>query len=228
MAKLGFTVTAAQFEALGAEVKEFYVPTQDGNYELEGVGSIQRALEAEKSKNTTKAAMATELEELRKFKADQDAAKESEETDQQRKAGQFAELETKLRNKITEVETAAANEKQQILSNLKREQLTNLLVKNGVLPDRADLALGDIDGLFDLESGESGFALKLKTGIGDPKEIDAAVGSLKEKRGFLFAANGASGSGASGSQGQGGAAPDTSGTPAQRLANFYEAGGATK
>jgi hypothetical protein len=44
----------------------------------------------------------------------------------------------------------------------------------------------------------------LKGGIGDPKEIDAEFDGLKTKASFLFAANGASGSGANGSQINGG------------------------
>ena len=204
MAKLEITVSAERFGELPEELKTYYTQNQDGAFELEGVGSIQRALEAEKAKKATKPELLDEIEKLRQFKADHEAKLNEADEEQKRKAGDFEALEKKLRDRIAEVETSAQAEKSGMLNNLKTERLKNLLVEKGVLPDRAEYALTTLNDRFELQNSETGFSLKIKDGIGDPKEIDAAIDGLKAKAGFLFAATGTSGSGASGSNGNGG------------------------
>ena len=118
---------------------------------------------------------------------------------------------------------AATAKEQSLLANLKRERLQNFLVEKGVLADRAAYALVDIGEQIELASDDSGFSLRLKGGIGDAKELEAAVEGLKAKSPFLFAADGASGSGASGSDNSVGNTADLSGMDAKaKLASFYE------
>ena len=94
-------------------------------------------------------------------------------------------------------------ERERLLTNLKRERLQNYLVEKGVLADRAAYAFVDIGEQIELASDDSGFSLKLKGGIGDAKELETVIESLKAKSPFLFSADGASGSGASGSNSNG-------------------------
>lgn len=117
--------------------------------------------------------------------------------------------------------TAASSEKEQLLSNLKRERLTNFLVEKGVLPDRAKFALTEIGDGVELESNENGFTLKKSGGIGDVKEMDALVEGLKQNSAFLFKAETASGSGASGSNSSGGGSGQNL-YGQDRMANAYE------
>ena len=71
------------------------------------------------------------------------------------------------------------------------------------MADRAKYALADIADQVELVSGEQGFTLKVKNGIGDAKEFDTLIEGLKQTSPFFFAANGGTGSGASGSSGNG-------------------------
>ncbi len=103
-------------------------------------------------------------------------------------------------------------DKTTILQNLKSERVKTLCAERGILPERVRSAIaeGDLDNIFELESGESGFSLKKKGGIGDAADIDAIFTELKTKAPWTFAADNASGSGASGSG-------NTGGTTAKRL-----------
>lgn len=140
---------------------------------------------------------------------DVDAAKAAlakvDETEEERlkAAGEFKTLEEKLRAKIVEVETDRDTRINSILGTLKQERLKSFLVENGIIPDRAKYALGDVAEQFDLINEDSSFNLRLKNGIGGADEMATVVNGLKEKSPFLFAADGASGSGASGSDGTG-------------------------
>jgi hypothetical protein len=84
------------------------------------------------------------------------------------------------------------------MNNFKTERLKNELTARGVLADRAKYALADVADRVELISGETGFQLKVKDGLGDPKELDALINGMKESSPFFFTANGSAGSGASG------------------------------
>jgi hypothetical protein len=213
-------LSRAEHEALDESLKTLYVPNGDGfkldaDYEdVEGLKRSKAEILAEKKR------IEEEAEELRKFKAEI-AAKEAEaETEKLKRGGDFEELEKKLRariaeveaerdSKIAEIEKGRDTKIGEIMGNLKNERLKNLLIEKGVLPDRTNYALSEMASKFDLESGEGGFTLKLKDGIGDAKEIDTAIEGLRSKSAFLFADKSASGSGASGSGNNGGAMPKT-------------------
>lgn len=140
--------------------------------------------------------------------------------------GEFEQLKKKLEERHANELAAATAERDRLIGNLKRERLQNLLVEKGVLPDRAAYALVDINDQIELASDDSGFSLKLKGGIGDAKELDSVVESLKAKSPFLFSANGASGSGASGSERSGGSMNGNLAElpPTERLAQLFTAG----
>lgn len=232
MAKLDITLSKEQHAALDESLKGFYVATQDGGFELEGIGSIQRALADEKAKKATKPELVQELEELKKFKSDHEA-------DQQKAAQADLEAKGKYDEAIAAKEKAwnerlEAKERDQakLLENLKRESLKNFLTdpKIGVLPDRvkAVIAEGDLDNILDFEFGDSGPTFKKKGGIGDEPELAAIFADLKEKAAWGFAASSASGSGASGSNGDGGgsSAQKWAGLPrSEKVAAIRAAGG---
>jgi hypothetical protein len=208
-------ISKAEFETLPDSLKpKFKAEGEDYLLQEEDVDGLKKS-KAEILEEKKK--IQAERDELAKFKAEHEATLEEQETAKQKEAGQFAELEKKLREKITEVEDDRDAKIGQIMSNLKTERLKNLVVEKGVLPDRAEYALTTLADQFDLESEEQGFKLKLKTGIGDPKEIDGAIEALKAKADFLFKPNGASGSGASSSQAQVGGLDLNSMSPEQML-----------
>jgi len=199
MAKLDIALTKEQHDALDDSLKTYYVATQDGGYELDGVGSIQRALEAEKAKRTTKPELVAEIEELRKFKADQEAATSKAAEADLEKKGQYEALLAAKEKAWGERLEAVAKEKDSLLISTHRERLTNELIKRGALPDRAGYLVGELEGATELVTGENGFTLKKKGGIGDADEFDAMIEATKQKTPFFFAADNASGSGANGS-----------------------------
>ncbi len=225
MAKLDITIAKEAYDALSDELKTFYVATQDSKgYELEGVGSIQRALTEEKAKKTTKPELLTELEELKKFKEEHEAKAADAESEKRIAEGKYKEdLEAKEKAWKDRLD-AIAGEKDGLFADVKRERLTNELVKRGVLPDRAAYLVGEIDAETELVKGDDGkYTLKKKGGIGDAAEFDSMIAATKEKTPFFFAANGASGSGASGSEGGSGGGVDLSQmTPEQKIAQQYE------
>ena len=196
------TITKEQFDTLPdflktnfkAEGDSYIFQTED----VEGLKKSKADILAEKKR------IQDEADAMKKRLAEIDANKSAEEEELMKKAGAFAELEKKLRDKLTETETKAAEREQGLLNNFKTERLKNELTTRGVLADRAKYALADIADKIDLVSDENGFSLKVKNGIGDAKEFDALIDGMKQSSPFFFAANNASGSGASGSQGNGG------------------------
>jgi hypothetical protein len=205
MAKLEITIAKDAYEALSDELKTFYVATQDGKgYELEGVGSIKRALDDEKAKRTTKPELLTELEQLRAEKAEREANADKEAQEMLVKQGEFEKAQAARDAEWQKRLDAAEAEKGSLFTDVKRERLTNELVKRGVLADRAAYLVGEMDADTELVKGDDGkYTLKKKGGIGDATEFDSLIAETKEKKPFFFAADGASGSGASGSDGTG-------------------------
>ena len=220
-AKMGLKITKEDFDKLPESVKAKFTADGDGyslqEEDVEGLKRSKAEILAEKKRIQDEAdAMKKRLDEI-------DASKSADEEEKLKAAGAFKELEDKLRAKLTETETKAAEREAGLLSNFKNERLTNELIKRGVLADRAKYALADIADQVDLVSDDSGFSLKVKNGIGDAKEFDTLIESVKTSSPFFFAANGASGSGASGSDGNGGGGIDPSKmTPEQKIASAYE------
>lgn len=228
MAKLEFKLSKEQHEALDESLKQFYVATQDGGFELEGVGSIQRALEAEKAAKTKAIADAVEKAkadvlkpyeglDVEAAKAAIDAAKQAEE-DKHKKAGDFDSLKKQLEDRHTlELEKketekkALADEKDKILSNLKLEKLANVLTEKGVLPERVEFLRDKLEKEMELVLDDQGFSLKKIGGVGDTKEFETMIEDLRSspKTDYFFKSTNASGSGASGSQNNGGGQSQT-------------------
>jgi SMC interacting uncharacterized protein involved in chromosome segregation len=202
------TISKAEFDALPDSLKTKFEAAGGDSYamieeDVEGLKKSKAQILQEKKDLQSK------LDELSKFKSEMEQKKSAEEEAQMKKAGEFAELEKKLRAKITELEESHTNEKTTLLNSFKTERLKNELTAKGVLPDRAKYALADIAGQVDLVPGEEGFSLKVKNGIGDAKEFDALIDGLKQSSPFFFASNAASGGGASGSQGNNGTGSTT-------------------
>ncbi len=208
-------ITKAEFDTLPESLKAKFEADGDGyslvEADVEGLKKSKAEILEEKKR------IQAERDELAQFKSEHEASLEEQETAKQKEAGQFAELEKKLRDKITETESAAAERESSFLASLKRERLQNFWVEKGVLADRADLAVTTTESQFDLVNEDGKFNLKLKDGIGDAGELDKAAETLKTSRAYLFAPNGASGSGASGSQSNAGGIDLNSMSPEQML-----------
>lgn len=222
------TITKAEFDALPESLKGKF--TADGDNwslveeDVEGLKKSKAEILAEKK------AMAEKLAALEKFKSEFEASKSADEEAKQREAGQFAELEKKLRDRITELETTHQTERDKLMTTIKRERLMNELTANGVIADRARYALADIENRIDLEATENGFALKVKDGIGDANDFNKLLDGMKAQSPFFFKADMAAGSGASGNGGGGNVAKtwtraqwDKAGT-AERVAFSSEGG----
>lgn len=201
MAKLKASLSASDFSALDETLKTFYVQSGD-NYVLdaEGVEDVEGLKKSKAQILQEKKDLQAKLDEMNKFKSEYEASKTAEEEKRMKEAGEFAELEKKLRAKITETEEAYKQKEASLLNSFKTERLKNELTAKGVLADRAKYALADISEQVELVPGEQGFSLKVKNGIGDAKEFDALIDGLKQSSPFFFAANNATGSGASGSE----------------------------
>ena len=200
-------ITKAEFETLPDALKAKFAADGDdfvlNEEDVEGLKKSKAEILAEKK------AIQDEAAELRKFKAEYEA--------NQAKAKQ-ADLEAKgeYEKALKEKEKAwedrfksEQSERSTLLSDIKRERLTNELVKRGVLPDRASYLVSELDGIVDLVKGDNGYQLQKKGGIGDAAEFESVIAAAKEKTPFFFAANGASGSGASGSGNNGGSSAKT-------------------
>jgi hypothetical protein len=195
-------ITKETYDALPAEAQSHFIQTENGyDTPKEDVEALKKS-KAEILEEKKKAI--AELNELKKFKSEIEARSNADEEEKLKAAGEFKQLEEKLRAKITEIETARDAEKSQLLNNFKTEKLKNELTARGVLPDRAKYALSDVAEQVDLVSGDDGFSWKVKNGIGDAKEFDALIEGLKSNSPFFFAANSATGSGATGSNGASG------------------------
>ena len=189
-------ITKAEFDVLPESLKAEFAAVGD-EYELskpdiDGLKQSKDAILKEKKE------LQARLAELEKFKSDIDQRKSADEDEKLRAAGEFAKIEDRYKAKIAELETGFSAKESQLLNNFKTERLKNELTARGVLADRARYALADVADKVDLISGETGFQLKVKDGLGDPKEFDALIESLKTQSPFFFTATGAAGSGASG------------------------------
>lgn len=202
-------ITKAEFETLPESLKAKFKADGD-SYELieEDVDGLKKSkAEILEEKKRIQA----ERDELAKFKAEREAeAAKAAEQDLEKK-GKYEEAiaaKEKAWNERFEAEKA---EKESLFADIKRERLTNELVKRGALADRAGYLVGELDAELELAKDEAGkFTLKKKGGIGDAAEFDSVIEAAKVKSPFFFAANGASGSGASGSgSGGGGGAAKT-------------------
>ena len=205
MAKLDITLSKEAFDKLGEELKGFYVPTEDQKgYELEGIGSIQRALAKEKAAKTPTPELLSEVEQLRKFKTDQGAAAAKAAEKDLEAQGKYEEaLAIKEKAWQERIDKEAAD-KAQLLTRLHNEAAKSELIKRGGIPERVDYLAAEIVSQTEFELGEAGAVLRKKGGIGDAAELEAMFGEAKNAKPFFFAADGASGSGASGSDGTGG------------------------
>jgi len=222
MAKLEIYLTAEKFGELEEGLKQFYALNQEGKYELEGIGSIERALEAERVKKTTKPELVAELEELKKFKADHEVSQQKAAQADLEAKGKYEEAIAAKEKAWNERFETEKTEKDSLFADIKRERLTNELIKRGVLPDRAAYLVGELEPEMELAKNEGGkYDLKKKGGIGDAAEFDSVIEAAKQKTPFFFAANGASGSGASGSNGNGGGVDTSAMTPEQKLEMHY-------
>ena len=134
-----------------------------------------------------------------KARAAMDALAKAEE-EKLSKRGEYEKLLAQKQQAYEERVAAAQSERDQILANLKREKLANVLAENGVLPDRAKYLVKEIEDQIELVTGETGFSLTKKGGIGDAAEFAAMIQNIRLQSPFFFAANTPSGSGAPGSQ----------------------------
>lgn len=210
---LKIKIGKADHEALDDSLKTLYVADGD-NFKLDADYEDVTGL---KSKNAELLSDAKKFkEELKKFEGiDPEAARQAVEA-----ARQAAEDKLKTENnweglrkqleerhqaeleKLTAQITAIKSEQEADRQLLKRERLSNVLTEKGVLPDRVKYLVGEMDAQVELVTGEHGFELKKKDGVGDAKEFDLMIEGVKAKSPFFFAADNASGGGASGSNGR--------------------------
>lgn len=190
-------ITKAEFETLPESLKAKF--TADGESyilqeeDVDGLKKSKAEILEEKKK------LQTERDALAKFKQEAEAKeaeiaeaklKEAGETDAWKK--QYDERHNRLL-----ADTKA--EQESLLRDIKRERLTNELIKRGAIPDRAAYLVSELDVAIDLVKTDAGFQLQKKGGIGDAAEFDTVIEAAKQKTPFFFAAKNASGSGASGS-----------------------------
>lgn len=206
---MAIKITKAEFDALPEALRsKFKASGNADEYEMaeapaEDVSGLKAAKETILRE---KKELQKKLDELEKFRADHESAEAKAAEELLAKKGEFDKIleqkEKAWQERIAKAEAANA----QMLGNLKTERIKNFLTSKGVIADRlkAAMAEGDLDNILELESGESGFNLKKKGGIGDDAELEAILSSLKEKADYLFEAHGTSGSGANGSGSTGG------------------------
>ena len=222
------------YESLSDEWKKEYIPDGDG-YKLDADYEDVTGL---KAKN---AELLADIAKWKKIGKDFEgldaeaaraaiAAAQTAEDDKLKAAGDFEKLREQLETRH-QAELATATEKSSaILTNLRREKIANLAISKGILPERvrAAIAEGDLDSILDLNDAD--LSVRKKDGIGDAKEVDEIFDNLKTKSAWLFAADGASGSGASGSDGTGGGGKTMphaqwKALPPKEQAAFIKAGG---
>lgn len=223
MAKLKARINKEEYDALGDVLREFYTANGD-EYTLEADGvedvtGLKSALENERkekrdAKNALKQFEGLNPEDARKALEATQKLEEKKLIDKQ----QFDEVLKKYKAEYDAEIEKERSKNTQLLSNLKREKLTNMLIEKGVLPDRAKFALVELDSQVELLSDEQGIHLQKTGGIGDAKEIDEMVTGLKEKSAFLFAPTNASGSGATPSERTTGYQNTANLTPRERIA----------
>lgn len=201
-------ITKAEFDALPESLKTKFEADGD-NYTLnepdvDGLKKSKAEILEEKKR------LQGELAELAKFKADAEA-KEAEAAEAKLKeAGETDAWKKQYDERHQKLIADATAEKESLFADIKRERLTNELVKRGALADRAGYLVGELDADTELVKGDDGkFQLRKKGGIGDAAEFDSVIEAAKQKTPFFFAADGASGSGASGSGNTGNATTKT-------------------
>jgi DNA repair exonuclease SbcCD ATPase subunit len=219
---MAIQITKAEHDALPDSLKAKFQASGDA-YELieedvEGLKKSKAEILQEKKDLQAK------LAEADKFRKEHEAAQaKAAEADLEAK-GKYEEAiaaKEKAWNERFEAEKA---EKESLFADIKRERLTNELVKRGALADRAGYLVGELDAETELykRTDNGKYDLRKKGGIGDAAEFDVVIEAAKQKTPFFFAAQGASGSGASGSNGNGGGKTDTSSMSAvQKLEQLY-------
>lgn len=191
-------VTKAEFETLPESLKaKFKAEGEDFaliEEDIDGLKKSKAEILEEKKK------IQAERDELAKFKSEHEANEQkAAEADLEAK-GKYEEAIVAKEKAWDERFKAEKAEKESLFTDIKRERLTNELVKRGALPDRAAYLISELDAETELYKSDDGkHSLRKKGGIGDAAEFDAVIEAAKVKSPFFFAANGASGSGASGS-----------------------------
>lgn len=196
-------ITKAEYEVLPDSLKakfnasgdEFVLVEED----VEGLKKSKAEILEEKKR------LQAERDELARFKAEKEAeAAKAKQADLEAKGEYEKALKEKEKAWKERLEAESA-EKESLFADIKRERLTNELVKRGVLADRANYLVSELDAEIELAKDDNGkYTLKKKGGIGDATEFDAVIEAAKQKTPFFFAASSASGSGASPSSGTGG------------------------
>src|SRR5688572_5969726 len=188
-------ITKAEFEALPDSLKAKFKAEGDDyilvEEDVEGLKKSKAEILQEKKDLQAK------LAELEKFKTDHEADLEKAKQSDLEAKGKYEEAlaaKEKAWNERFESEKA---EKESLFTDIKRERLTNELVKRGAMADRAGYLVGELDSELELVKDEGKFTLKKKGGIGDAAEFDAVIEAAKQKTPFFFTATSASGSGAS-------------------------------
>lgn len=135
------------------------------------------------------------------------AAIERAKREEEEKLAKKGDFETLLEQKSKAYEErieSERREKEQIYSTLKQEKLALELIAKGVLPDRVQYLVKELNERVELDTTDTGFVLRKKGGIGDADEFNALVDEMKAKSPFFFAAQIAPGTGGSGSMTSGG------------------------
>ena len=195
-------ITKAEFDALPDALKGKFTAQGDAyvlqEEDVEGLKKSKSEILEEKKR------LQAERDELAKFKADREADEAKRKQADLEAKGEY-EKALKEKEKAWNERFEAANaEKESLFANVKRERLTNELIKRGALADRASYLVGELDASIELVKGDDGYQLRKKGGIGDATEFDSIIEAAKQRTPFFFAPSGASGSGASGSQSTGG------------------------
>lgn len=193
-------LTKVEFEKLDVALQALYSADGD-DFVLDLDGETETSATAELERQVAAQAKLLKTFEGLDPKAAKEALKKLKTLEQEKLAaeGNYTDLLKVKEQEFNDQLSAATTARDTTLANLKREKITNFLVQNGVLPDRAKYAFADVDPLLDLEEADGAFKLKVKNGTGADAELTKVATDLKASSGFLFAASGASGSGASGS-----------------------------
>ena len=119
------TITKAEFDTLPESLKSKFEANGDSyallEEDVEGLKKSKAEILKEKKD------LQARLDELNKFKSEFEQSKSAEEEEKLRQAGEFAELEKKLRAKITELEDGSKQKESELLNNFKTERLKNEL-----------------------------------------------------------------------------------------------------
>jgi chromosome segregation ATPase len=213
------TITKAEFEALPDSLKPKFKADGD-SYQLieedvEGLKKNKQDILEEKKKADK------ELDELRKFKADFEANQQKAKQADLEAQGKYEEALKEKEKAWEDRFKSEQSERNTLLSDIKRERLTNELVKRGALPDRASYLVGELDQVIDLVKGDTGYQLQKKGGIGDATEFDAVIETAKQKTPFFFAGSTQTGGGATGSGTGTGGTQNANLSPVQKLETMF-------